>query len=298
MENITITFLGTGNAMPTKRRNHPSIHIAFADQNILVDCGEGTQRQFHSTELKATKLTHLLITHWHGDHILGLPGLFQSMALNDYQKTLNIAGPYNIKSKIEMLQQLHRDIKINYSITEAKNTFIDNNKFSITAHEMQHGTPTLAYTIQLKDQIRIDKEKLKKLKIPQGPHMKQLQQGKDITINNKKFKAKDLTYTDKGKKVTIILDTKKNNEAIKAAKDTDLVIAEATFSKDENLQAEQYKHLTAEQAATIAKKAKAKALILTHISQRYEHKLDKIEQEAKAIFKNTKIVKDFDQIII
>ena len=299
MEDITITFLGTGNAIPTKKRNHTAIHLALANESILVDCGEGTQRQFRFTQAKPTKLTRLLITHWHGDHILGLPGLFQTLAMNAYSKTLHIYGPKRTKEKLSLVEQLHNDIKISYQANEVSPGVIeDQNKLKITAYEVFHGTSALAYSIELKDQIRLDKTKLKKLKIPQGPHMKELQNSKDITLDEKKIKAKDVTYLDKGKKVTIILDTCYDEKLIKMAKNSDLLICESTFSKDEEEEAKEHKHLTAEQAAKIAKKAKVKQLILTHISQRYEFKLDDLLKEAKKIFKNTTIAKDFDLVNI
>ena len=104
MEKIKITFLGTGNAVPTKQRNHTAILIEFKNEHILIDCGEGTQRQFKYAEISPAKLTRLLITHWHGDHILGIPGLFQTLAMNDYQKTLFIYGPKSTKRKLDLLQ--------------------------------------------------------------------------------------------------------------------------------------------------------------------------------------------------
>jgi ribonuclease Z len=298
MEKIKITFLGTGNAVPTKQRNHTAILIEFKNEHILIDCGEGTQRQFKYAEISPAKLTRLLITHWHGDHILGIPGLFQTLAMNDYQKTLFIYGPKSTKRKLDLLQELHNDIKINFKAEEVSGIFIDNPVFSITAEEMNHNAPTLAYSIQLKDQVRINKKNMKKLKISEGPHIKDILKGKDITFNGKKVKAKDLKYTEKGKKITIILDTKINQNAVRLAKDSDILICGATFSKEEDEQAKRYKHLTNVDSAEIAKKAKAKQLILMHASQRHEHELDKIKNEAKRIFSNTKIAKDLEVIEI
>lgn len=298
MEKIKITFLGTGNAIPTKQRNHTAILVEYKNEHILIDCGEGTQRQFKYADISPAKLTKILITHWHGDHILGLPGLFQTLAMNDYQKTLYIYGPHSTKRKLDLLQELHKDIKINFRAEEVKGVFIDNPSFSITSAEMDHNAPTLAYAIELKSQVRIDKAKMRKLKIPEGPHIKELLKGRDIICSNKKIKAKDITCIDKGKKVTIILDTKINQNAINLAKNSDLVICEATFSKEEDAQAKEYKHLTASDAALIAKKAKAKQLIITHISQRHEHRLNEIKNEAKKVFSNTKIVKDLEAVEI
>ena len=98
MENMKLTFLGTGNAIPTARRNHTGILISFANENILVDPGEGTQRQFQIAKIALPRITKILITHWHGDHILGIPGLLQTLAFSDYNKTLYVYGPKGTKT--------------------------------------------------------------------------------------------------------------------------------------------------------------------------------------------------------
>lgn len=299
METIKLTFLGTGNAIPTKKRNHTAILASFANENILVDCGEGTQRQFRQINESPTKLTRILITHWHGDHMLGLPGLFQTLAMSNYQKTLKIYGPKGTRRFIQLIQELIFDFHINLEVHEIQQGIIVNEKdFQIQAAEMSHGIPTLAYSLILKDKIRLNKSKLKKLKLPNSPILKELQAGKDIVFNGKKIKAKDVIYKEKGKKITFILDTAFNNNAIEIAKDSDILITESSFSKAEADRAKEYKHLTASQAGEIAKKSKSKKLILTHISQRYEHAPQIIEKEAKKIFKNTKLAKDFDSLKI
>ncbi len=117
-------------------------------------------------------------------------------------------------------------------------------------------------------------------------------------LNGKKIKTAQVSYLEKGRKVAMILDTAFTEKAIALAKEADMLICESSFSKEDKAKAAEYLHLTSEDAATIAKKAKAKALLLTHISQRYEHRLDKIEKEAKRIFKNTKIAKDLDVIVL
>jgi len=101
MENITITFLGTGNAVPTRQRNHSAILFNYKNENILLDCGEGTQRQFRYAGISPCKLTRLLITHWHGDHILGIPGLLQTLAMTDYSKVLEVHGPKGTKKNMQ-----------------------------------------------------------------------------------------------------------------------------------------------------------------------------------------------------
>ncbi len=298
MDNLKITFLGTGNAIPTVKRNHTAILCSFKNENILVDCGEGTQRQFKLAELSPMKLTRILITHWHGDHILGLPGLFQTLAMSESLKTIHLYGPKGTKQFLNLINSL-TGINIKLEVHEISEGIIfENSEFKIEAKEMSHNSPAFAYSISLKDKIRIKKDKLKKLKLKNSPLIGELTRGKDITINNKKIKASQLTYTEKGKKVTFILDTKMNKNAIALAKNSDLLIAESSFSSNEKDNGEKYMHLTAFQTGQIAKEAKVNALVLTHISQRYEHTPQIIEKEAKKIFKNTKLAKDFDIFVI
>jgi len=295
MEKIKLLFLGTGNAIPTEKRNHTAILLTYKNENILIDCGEGTQRQFKIAKESPSKLTKILLTHWHGDHILGLPGLFQTLAMSNYTKTLKIVGPSNTHKHLTTLSNII-NIQIPLEIKETDAEKIEEKEYVIESLPMSHGTPCNAYSFILKEKIRIDKAKLKKLKIPNSPLIAQLVQGKDITFNGKKIKASSLTYQEPQKKIAFILDTGLNTNLEKIAKDADILICEATFSKEETAQAKEYRHLTAEQAAQLAKKAKVKKLILTHISQRYEHFPEKLLKEAKKIFKNTHLVKDFDTL--
>ncbi len=297
--NVLITFLGTSNAIPTAQRSHPSILLEWENEHILFDCGEGTQRQFKIAKLNPCKLTRIFLTHLHGDHSFGLPGIMKTLEMSEYSKTLNIYGPRGTERHLTLLQQLYGRFNISYRVKEIDNELIINEKhWSIGSQQMNHTIPTLAYAFMIKEKNKINKKKLAKLKLPNSPLIGQLQNGRDIIFNNKKILAKDLTYTQKGKKIAIILDTKINDNAYKIAKNADLLICESTYAESEASYAENYKHLTAKQASTIAKKARVKSLVLTHIAQRYEHNLKKIELEAKKVFKNTKLVKDFSKIII
>src|SRR3989344_3210899 len=131
MEKINITFLGTGNAVPTPKRNHTAILLQYKNENILIDCGEGTQRQFKIAEISPSKITRILITHWHGDHVLGLPGLLQTLAMQGYNKTLKLYGPKGTKHYMSLLQELVH-IKIPLEVYEVENqVFIDEKDFTI-----------------------------------------------------------------------------------------------------------------------------------------------------------------------
>lgn len=302
MEEIKITFLGTGSAIPSPTRNHTAILAQFSNESILIDCGEGTQLQFRKAEISPHKLTKILITHWHGDHILGIPGLFQTLALSDYSKTLEIYGPKGSKEFMKSINTLLGHHKIKYNLHEIDSGMIfENENYIIEAKSMIHGIPSLAYSIILKDKLRLDKSKLNKLKIPNSPIIKELLKGKNIKVENKTIKSKQVTYKEEGKKLTIILDTLINKNAITLAKDSDLLITESSFleNSEKGLElAKNYKHLTAKQAGKIAKQSKSKKLILTHISERHTNDSQPLKEEAKSVFKNTEIAHDLQTIVI
>ena len=286
-EKIKITFLGTSDAVPSVNRNHTAILLNYKDENILIDCGEGTQRQFRKAGLNPCKLTRILITHWHGDHVLGIPGILQTLALSGYKKTLFIYGPKGTKNFIkELFKTFVFMNKFSIKVFEIykKGKFFDTKEFYIESEKMTHTTYCNAYSFVKKGQIRIDKGKLKKYKLPHGPLLQQLKQGKDIIHNEKKYFSRNLTFKEKEKKVSFVFDSSMNNWIAKFVKDSDLLVCEASFGSELRERAKDYKHLTSEQAAEIAKKSKSKKLILTHISQRYENNLGKILDEAKKVF--------------
>ncbi len=297
---IKLTFLGTSDAIPTAKRNHTSILLTYKNENILIDCGEGTQRQFKKAKISPTKVTRILITHWHGDHVLGIPGLLQSLALMGYNKTLFIYGPKGTKKFFKKIFEtfVFTGEKYPIEIKEVSGKFLETDEFTLNAEKMSHKTPCNAYSFIKKGQIRIDKEKLKKFKIPSIPLLKKLKQGKSITYNGKTYPSKQLTYQENPKKISFVFDTKINKKIIPFVKNSDVLISEATFSQELKELAQEYNHLTSQQAAEIAKKSKSKKLILTHISQRYEKNLDIILKEAKKVFKNTFLAKDLDVLEI
>jgi len=294
MINFNITFLGTSQAIPTAKRNHTSILVRYLNENILIDCGEGTQRQFRKAKLNPCKITRLLITHWHGDHILGIPGLLQTLLLNGYNKTLYIYGPrgtsYYMKNLIKLLVPYNKIPLVIKEVSKAK--ILETKDFIIESMPMTHGIPANAYSIYQKPKLRLDKSKLKKLKLPSGPLIGKLQQGKSIRYKGKTISPKNLLYKTTPKKISIILDTKINPNCYKIAKNSDLVITEAVYLNKEKALAKLHEHLTAEQAGDIAKKSKSKQLVLSHLSQRYDNNEKLVLKEAKKKFKNTQIAHD------
>jgi ribonuclease Z len=294
---ISVTFLGTSDSVPSEKRNHTALLLNYKGENILIDCGEGTQRQFRKAKLNPCKITRILLTHKHADHSLGIPGLLKTLELSGYGKTLYIYGPKGIKNFINGLFDAFGNVKeYKIEVKEVSGKFFEADDFYLEAESMTHNVPCNAYSFVKKGQIRIDKKKLEKAKIPHGPILQKLKLGKDIVHDGKKYRAKDLTYNEDGKKISFIFDTSLNEKISDFVKDADLLISESSFSSDLKERAKDYHHLTSEQAAETAKKAKVKKLILTHISQRYERKMKQILSEARKIFKNSFLVEDLDVV--
>ena len=292
---MKITFLGTGAMLPTKERNTNAIFTSYNTEGILVDCGEGTQKQLRLANISPTKVTKILITHWHGDHILGLPGLLQNLYRNNYNKVLEIYGPKGTKLFLQkMFQWFYVDMNLKIKVTEVEEgVFFENEEFILKSTSLNHKVPCLGYSFIEKDKRKININYLKKFNLKNNPIIRELQKGKDITWEGKKIKNKLATKIIKGKKISFILDTGFTNNILKLASNSDLLICESTHSDELIEKAKEYCHLTSKQAALIAKKSKCKELILTHFSQRYND-VNFLLKEAKTVFKNTTCANDFD----
>ncbi len=296
---IELTLLGTSDAIPTAERNHISILIRYKNESILVDCGEGTQRQFRFAKINPCKLTKILITHWHGDHVLGLQGLLQTLALNNYNKTLVIYGPRGTRRFMDLILRVFVFAgKIDLEVKEVESgVFFRDKDFFLEALPLIHGAPCLGYIFSETDKRKMDVTKLKRLGV-NGELIGELQRGNEVRIGNRVVKPGEVSNIRKGKRIAFILDTRLCDNCYKLAKDADLLVSESIFLSQEEKKAFEYKHLTAEQAANIAKESNAKNLILTHISQRHEKEKQKLIEEAQKIFKNTKLARDFMRIEI
>lgn len=308
-DKIEITILGTSSAVPTAERNHPSFLLHYKDQNILFDCGEGTQRQIRKVGLNPCKINKIFISHWHGDHILGIPGLLQTLAMNGYNKVLEIYGPRGTKEKMQAILDLfmknyfkyfeNLGFKLELKINEVKQgVVIENQEWVVMAENTEHWGNSLAYSFLVKEKQRLDKEKLKALKIPNTPLIGELVLGKKVKIDGKIVDGKKLIYTENSKKITYISDTSFNENLIEFAKDSDVIISECSYLVDQQEKADNYFHLTTKGTATIAKKAKAKKLYLLHLSQQYSKIPKVVENEAKKFFSEVEVLKDFDKIKI
>jgi len=295
---INITLLGTSCMVPTKDRNTSAFYLEYKGEGILFDCGEGTQRQMNIANINRNKVKKVLISHWHGDHVSGLVGLIQTMNNAQDDMILEIFGPSGTKEKMKHLMgSACFDNNLNIKITEIKETntlktVFENKDYYIDAISLDHGIPAMAYSFTEKDTLKIKLAKIKEIGIPEGPILSQLQEGRDIEFNGKKYKNKELTTVKQGKKFSIIMDTSYTKNAITIAEDADVLICEATYSDRHAEKGDHYKHLTVTQAALIANNAGVGRLIMTHFSQRYSD-VKELEEEAKNVFSKTVAGYDF-----
>ncbi|MCD4759940.1 ribonuclease Z [archaeon] len=293
---MKLTFLGTSSMIPTKDRNTTAILLNHKSENILIDCGEGTQRQLKKANISPTKITKILITHWHGDHILGLPGLLETLAKLNYNKTLEIYGPTGTKKFIKELYKIFisqfSKIKLKVEDITKNGKFFEDKILTISAQKLDHTTTCYGYAIQEKDRRRINLKYTKKFGLTKHPLLGKLQQGKTITYKGKKLTPQKATKLIKGEKITFIIDTKKPKNITKFAENSEILVSESTYSTKNKDLAKSRKHMTSKDAAEIAKAAKVKKLILTHFSQRYQNTKE-LEKEAKKVFKNTVTANDF-----
>jgi len=302
MTQLSIVFLGTGGSWPTIKRNVTSIALKRAGEVILFDCGEGTQRQIQKSSLSYMQILKIFITHFHGDHFLGLPGLIQTMQLNDRKAPLEIYGPKGMNKLLDQLLSLGY-FKPTFKIIshELKDGDVfDFNEYYIHILKVKHGVPTFAYCLEEKMRPgRFNKSKALKLGIPEGPLFSKLQRGNSVILKDgrKILSDKVLGPPRKGRKIVYSGDTIPVKNMIDFAKDADVLIHEATFHSEHKDVSKNYGHTTASEAAEIAKKANVSKLFLTHISPRYIDSR-KLREEAVKIFKNTKIPNDFEEFEI
>ena len=297
---MEIIFLGTSSAVHSKERNHPSIALKAFGDIMLFDCGEGTQRQILFTKVSPMKISKIFITHYHGDHILGLPGLLQSMSLHGRESKLTVYGPHGlngVKNAIYSLGYCAIDFPVEF--VEIDSGIIEEtDEYVITAQRVRHNVPTLAYSIEEKKKPRFLREKAIELGVPVGPDFGRLHNGEEVEVNGKIIKPEQvLGEPRKGIKITYSGDTRPCEEIISLAQDSTILIHESTFINKDNTNAEEHAHSTSIDAAYTAKYSNSKELILTHISTRYGEEYANIMlEEAREIFENTRIAKDLMEI--
>lgn len=295
---IKIVFLGTSSGVPTRERNLPSIFMMYKDERLLFDCGEGTQRQLMNLKLKFMKIDRILISHWHADHFAGLLGLIQTMCLEGRREPLYVYGPRESRKFVEQLLTVGYYFRafevVVQELDEGDN--VDCGEYELRPFNVEHNIPALGYVFLEKDKMSANMKKAKKFGLSTSPLIGKLKNGETVKYKGAVINPKDVIEKKIGRKVVYTGDTRYTENIVKFSRDADVLISDSTFGGDFVEKAGDYKHSTSKQAAEIAKKANVKKLFLTHISRRYQDKemsAEKLEEEARTIFKNSVLARDF-----
>ena len=306
---MNITFLGTSSGVPTLTRNVSSLALKLSQKAEvwLFDCGEGTQHQLIKSTIKSSQIRKIFITHMHGDHIYGLPGLLATLGLSGNSKGIDIYGPSNLKNFISSaLKNSYCKISFPLKFFEVENSaqtntnLFEDELMEVKCASLKHRLPAFGYRVNEKDKPgQFNLEKAKKLNIPEGPIYGRLHSGQRVKLEDGRI----LNGSDfcgeprKGESFVYCTDTIFSKRAVELSKNVDLLVHESTFSdKDEEMAFEKL-HSTTIMAAKTALLSNAKKLVLTHISPRYTPKSlvkpSDLLNEAKQIFPNTFLAKDF-----
>jgi len=298
---IEVFFIGTGAAIPSKKRGHTTVALRRGGEIFLFDCGENTQRRLIEEGISPMKIENIFVTHMHTDHVAGLFPLPETMYLLKRKTSLNIYGPKGLDRFGRLLREL-QNFNLGYEVSfrelmRKKTTVVDAKEYEITSVPVQHGTPSLGYCFEEKERLKFLEAKAEKMGVGPGPQRGKLTHKQNISVNGKTIKWQDVTEAIPGKKIVISGDTCPCDEIEKIAKGADLLIHEATFGEDKKDEAEEFYHTTAAQAAKIAKKAGVKKLALIHFSPRYKD-VKPLLEEAQKIFPATFIAEDGMSIVV
>ena len=306
---MNITFLGTSSGVPTLTRNVSSLALKLSQKSEvwLFDCGEGTQHQLIKSTIKSSQIRKIFITHMHGDHIYGLPGLLATLGLAGNSKGIDIYGPSNLKNFISSaLKNSYCKISFPLKFFEVENSaqtntnLFEDELMEVKCAALKHRLPAYGYRVNEKDRPgQFNLEKAKNLNIPAGPIYGKLHSGQRVELED----GRVLNGSDfcgeprKGESFVYCTDTIFSEKAVKLSKNVDLLVHESTFSEKDEKMAFEKLHSTTTMAAKTALLSNAKKLVLTHLSPRYTPKsfvkpIDLLN-EAKQIFPNTFLAKDF-----
>lgn len=289
-----LIILGCSSQQPTRFRNHGAYLLRWNNEGFLFDPGEGTQRQFIFANVAPTVVSRIFISHFHGDHCLGLGSILMRLNLDKVTHPIHCYYPASGKKYFDRLHHsaiYHEMIKVVEHPVSQAGLVEDDGKFRIEATFLEHGVENIGWRITEANTRKYDNEKLAYYGI-RGPLVKELQEKGSLLIQGKAVTLDQVSWIRMGDSFAIVIDTLPCQNAIDIARNASMFMCESTYLDEHHDLARMHSHLTAKQAALIAKEAGAKQLILTHFSARYQN-LKAFEQEARTIFPNTYVADDF-----
>ncbi len=302
---IDVIFLGTSSATPTPRRNVSSLALLTEKESLLLDAGEGTQRQILHSGFRRGRIDRIFITHLHGDHLYGLIGLLSSFQLNRREEPLLLAGPAGLARYVDFMKRLSQTdfgfelIIQEWGALQDLTPVLETDDFVLIAAPLRHRLYTLGYRLEEKTRLgRFDGEKADALGVPFGPERGRLLRGQDITLaDGREVRSTDLVGEPRpGTVLAFCTDTTYCANSVALARDADLLIHEATFLPSDAAQARRTLHSTTEDAVRVAREAGVRQLALTHFSTRYMGDMRPVQQAAEAAWPGVIVARDFMQI--
>jgi ribonuclease Z len=294
---LSVRFLGTSASRPTVERNVTSLAIVREGETLLFDCGEGTQRQMMRYGI-SFNVADIFFTHMHADHMLGVIGLFRTLALQGRTETMRLWGPRNSSKLLKDAIALGSDkqpfpLEVNEFVPGEP---IKRKGYSIVPYPVDH-KDKIAVGFSLVEEIRLGRfnpDKAREMGIPEGPAWGRIHKGQSVTLDDGRvIEPSELVGpTRPGRTIVFTGDTAPCDATVEAARNADLLIHEATFADDEQPRADETGHSTARGAADVAKRAGVKQLILTHLSARYSVNASDLLSQAREIFPDTVIARD------
>jgi ribonuclease Z len=296
---LDVVFLGTAGSAPTAGRGLPATLIRRGGERLLIDCGEGTQRQLLRS-VGLVDLEEIFLTHFHADHLLGLPGMLKTFGLRGRDAPLAIYGPPGLKALLTVLQPLIGRTPFELRLVELEpNEELERDGYRIAAFNVRHRVQAYGYALVEEERPgRFDEQSALRLGVAPGPDFGRLQQGEAVkTAAGEEIRPDQVLGEPRpGRKVVLSGDTAPCEMTAVVAHGADLLVHEATFGDDEAERARETGHTTARSAAGIAAEAEVMLLALTHLSPR--HPAGALRAEAREVFENTIVPRDFDRVEI
>jgi ribonuclease Z len=295
---LEVTFLGTGASAPSARRSTAAVLIARGGDRLLFDCGEGTQRQMQKS-LGLTQVDEIYLTHFHADHMLGLPGLLKTYALTDREVPLRVFGPPGLKELFTVLRPLIGRLPYPIELGELRpGERVDHDEYTVESYEAAHNVRASGWALVEDDRPgRFDPAAAKAAGVAEGPAFARLQRGQEVEGTNGTVTPDQVMGGSRAGRIVVVTgDTAPSPATVAAAADAEVLIHDASFAEEDAQRAAETGHSTLGQAAAVAAEAHVKLLALVHISARYH--VGKVLDEAREVFPDCVAPRDFDQIVI